>query len=142
MPMCYNVGKLDVSLNGWLAQISAKLDSHDPTWDRGKLIYHDEKGEVDVGMFYSFLSPRQSRELAQKLFTYAEKLDKIYEITPYWVVLVNYGIAHDIDSHEPLVYANEDEVKKAVEECKEKCPEDHWGYRKLTVDEFYEYVGY
>lgn len=138
MPMCYNMGRTDVCQNGMFVQLSAMLDSHDPTWDRGKLTFIDECNESEVGMMYSHLSPRESRKLAKDLLDYAEHIENEYNNDPSWVILYNNEIAYGDGS--ALVFNTEDEVKKAVMDCRESFPEDHWGYRKMTIDEFYAFM--
>ena len=163
MPMCYNVGKLDACQNGLTVQVSATRESTDPSWNRGKVIFTDEHSTMDVGMFYTSMSPRDARELAKELTHYAKIVEKEYNENPYWIVLLNNEPAYyDGDM---MWYQTEQEVKDAVKKLTKlseeryqdacrffksegwkpspKCKTDpviHWGYRKLTADEFYDYT--
>lgn len=139
MPMCYNFGRTDVCKNGFYVQLSAMLDSHDPTWDRGKLTFADDNRQIDVGMLYSNLSPKESRRLAKELLNLADELEEQYNNHPAWAMLYNNVLAFNEESV-VVLFDSEEKVKIAVENYRKEENDNHYGYRRMTIDEFYRYM--
>ncbi len=138
--ICYNLGMVDVCLNGDDIQLSYCREDYDSEWTRGKVEVNNGNRTDEVGFFYNILSPMDARDLAKQLIAAAEESEKKYNDDPIYIALENDVPMFDTYNREYIIYFNKDEAEKEIRTFQESTNEDYvYSYRPLTVQEYWKW---
>ena len=141
--MLFNMGKVYASYNGCFVNICGRMEDTDKTHCIHKgcsLTYRNKDGqEWDVPFIYTEMSPAEAYMLAKDLMDCAKEAEK--EIATDWIVTIN-GHPYWECEHCMAIRDSEEEAKTDAKALSKDYPQFKWGYRKMTVTEFYNYIGH
>lgn len=139
----FNMGKVNASYNGCMVTICASMEESDKTHslhDGCRLTYHIKNGEeMDVPFIYADLSPAEAYMLAKDLMDCAKVVEK--DLDTDWIITIN---GHPYWDYEDCmaIRDSEEEAKTDAKALSKDYPQFKWGCRKMTVTEFYNYLGH
>lgn len=139
----FNMGKVSASYDGCFVNISGRMEDSDKTHCIHKgcsLTYRNKEGkEWDVPFIYTEMSPAEAYILAKDLMDCAKEVEK--DLDTDWIVTINGQPYWDCE-HCMAIRDSEEEAKADAKALSKDYPQFKWGYRKMTVTEFYNYLGH